>query len=990
MSEAPSSDPETQPRRRLAAVWFIDIAGYTAMAWRDESTALAIVQLFQQMVRTIVADHGGRLVKFIGDEALAEFISADSAVHSALDIVSDFGRATRDRGTPADVRAGVHVGDLFTAGDGDIYGSGVNLTSRIQDAAEPGEVVISEDVWRLIHPQSAYGFASLGERRLKGFPAPVGLYRVRPRGVEPDPAARPSRADALSLVVRPLEDATGGRLEYLALGLTEEIVGALGRVDGLRVTVAPPGSASAIRGGTVEDGSPDSDAVLTGRLRGEEDRVGVDIELTRTGTGISLWRASHELERAEVPSFHREVVRSVVEALEVRRADGAVLDPPEGRYRPDPEAYDLYLRGRHHWNRHSREDLDRSVACFERALEIDPDYALAYAGLADAWLTLGALFLRPREAYPKAKAAATRALELDEHLAEAHAALAEARLRFDWDRVAAERGFQRALELRPDYGEAQRMYANFLRDVGRVEEAIVVARRAEVLDPVSLPIRAAVAGVLYYARRYAECVEEVDRILEASPWFFQPVFYRALALERMGRYDEAVATFQRLGRLSGLPSTLAGEAYVQATMGREVEALNLLARLEEDSRARYVPAYFFASVHAALGDLDAAFEWFGRAIEERSSWMVSIAAEPRFDSIREDPRFADLLQAMGLADAEVEVRGNLTAELTPTIGRLREAAELERLLWSGNRLVTLTGPPGTGKTRLALHVAGRSRARYPDGVWLAELNPFRDPDRVMPEIARTLGVGERPGEDLVSTIAGFLESRRLLLVLDGMEGVLPSAHLISRLLGHAPGCQILATSRVPLRLRGEREYLVAPLGIPVDASPDRASESPAVHLFVDRARSVRPGFELDSRNTADVAEICRRLDGLPLAIELAAVRVNLVNPAEMLHWMDDRMGFLTVGPRDLPDHQKTLRVAFDWSYDLLLDDQRSLLRSLSVFAGGFDLDAIVAVCGHPEGSIAVLEALSVLVDNSLLRRIETPGGGVRYTMLETVREYGAL
>jgi predicted ATPase/class 3 adenylate cyclase len=342
---------------------------------------------------------------------------------------------------------------------------------------------------------------------------------------------------------------------------------------------------------------------------------------------------------------------------------------------------------------------------------------------------------------------------------------------------------------------------------------------------------------------------------------------------------------------------------------------------------------------------------------------------------------------------------NLPQQPTALIGRDDEIAGLRELLAEqSTRLVTLTGPGGVGKTRLALAAAADSLETFPDGIFLVTLAGVEDATLLLPEIAAVLGVREGGGLTLEQSVLAYLGGRQLLLVLDNLEQLDPfdtAAATIATLLDAAPAVRVLATSRVPLRIRAEQEWPVLPLttpepGVAVDGEAALATlaATPAVALFVERARAARPAWRLTPANAAEVAEIARRLDGLPLAIELAAVRIRVLTPAEILRRLGGALDLLEARSGDRPDRQQTLRAAIAWSHDLLRFEDQVAFRRLGVFSGGFTLEAAERVLAQtPDPWIDPLDAVSVLVEQSLIRTEEDALGETRYRMLETVRAF---
>jgi predicted ATPase/DNA-binding CsgD family transcriptional regulator len=325
------------------------------------------------------------------------------------------------------------------------------------------------------------------------------------------------------------------------------------------------------------------------------------------------------------------------------------------------------------------------------------------------------------------------------------------------------------------------------------------------------------------------------------------------------------------------------------------------------------------------------------------------------------------------------------------VGREQALVELHQLLGSA-RLVTLTGPGGVGKTRLALQVASRLGDDFADGVFFVSLAPIVDAALVTPAIAQVLGVREVSAIPLLQTLQAYLHGRALLLLLDNFEHVLGAAPVVADLLLASPRLRVLVTSRAPLHIRGEREVVVPPLGLPElqpGAEPAVLCGAEAVRLFQDRAQATKADFAVTTQNGAAVAEICRRLDGLPLAIELAAARIKVLSPAALLAQLQRRLPILTGGARDLPGRHQTLRETIAWSYQLLGPSEQQLFRRLSVFVGGCTLPAVAAAClGDGEAQLEALDAVAALVDKSLLEPVASVTTEPRFRLLETIREYG--
>jgi predicted ATPase/transcriptional regulator with XRE-family HTH domain len=363
-------------------------------------------------------------------------------------------------------------------------------------------------------------------------------------------------------------------------------------------------------------------------------------------------------------------------------------------------------------------------------------------------------------------------------------------------------------------------------------------------------------------------------------------------------------------------------------------------------------------------------------------------------NLPEDERASLLASVPRRSSATAQVTGSgaepLPVPSTPLVGRERELGEIGGFLARhGARLLTLTGPGGVGKTRLATEVLQEMKGLFPDGVAFVALASLGDPALVVPTSARSLGLREAVGKTTRGVLHAYLREKRYLLVLDNFEHLMGATPEVAALIEHCPNLTVLVTSRAPLRVRGEQEYPVGPLALTTpEGSPvsDEVAGSPAGRLFVERARATVPAFELNRANAGAVAAICRRLDGLPLALELAAARVRFLGPSALLSRLDRALE--AGGARDLPPRQRTIRATLDWSYDLLSKAARDLFARLSVFSGGFTLEAAEAV-GEGEasgGELDVMVLIEGLVEHSLILA-ETKDRGVRYRMLEPIRQY---
>jgi non-specific serine/threonine protein kinase len=416
-------------------------------------------------------------------------------------------------------------------------------------------------------------------------------------------------------------------------------------------------------------------------------------------------------------------------------------------------------------------------------------------------------------------------------------------------------------------------------------------------------------------------------------------------------------------------------------------AADLFASILTSEPARLSTAHVPQRLETVLFDMlsknSAARPDASSLVREMESILSSLTATGERSVIASEQLATDVAQAMQGAPA----RNNLPVEATPLVGREREVESVIGLLQRSDvRLLTVTGAAGTGKTRIALAAGQRLAGAFRDGVFFVALDAIRQPELVASSIAQTVGVREQRGRSIASSLNDELRNKRALLLLDNFEQLLDAAATIATLVASAPEIKVLITSQAPLRIRNEHEFAVDPLPAPPEhASLDELQQSPAVELFVRRAEQVKPDFALNATNAWAVAEICRRLEGVPLAIELAAVRAKLLSPEAILARMADPLSFLSGGPRDLPKRQQALRDAVDWSVGLLSEQERSLFARLSIFHGGWGLAAAEKVCRSADAE--VVEALASLVDKSLVRSVGGDEIDPRFAMLLVTRSF---
>jgi eukaryotic-like serine/threonine-protein kinase len=511
---------------------------------------------------------------------------------------------------------------------------------RIERDMESGRRLAEEEIGSVLTPTAGRSY-STSKHRIQG-------SSVR------NAVVRPQRVSKIidSLAVLPFGNASGDpEHEYLSDGITGSLINILATLPKLRVMAQS--TVSRFKAREIDPQAVGRElnvrAVLTGGIIQSGGSLRIGTELVDVATGSQLWGAQYDRKPGDIFVVQDEISNEISAKLRLQltRAEKKQLTK---RHTENAEAFRLYLKGRHHWNQWTEEGFHKAIEYFQQAVEKDPSYALAYAGLADCYVLLGwNSYLPPKEAFPKGKAAAKAALQLDPDLAEAHTPLAAVLWLHDWQWDQAEIEFKRSLELGPKYPTANHWYAEYAMTMGRHAEAMVRIRNSQDLDPLSLIINVSVAWSLYFARRYDEAVEQLRRTVDLDPNYPVTYWILGLVLRKTGCYELAITEGEKGVNLSGgSPLMRAALAHTLGTAGRTQEAFQILDDLTKLAKQKYVAPYFFAGIHMGLGENERAIEYLEKCYEEHSHWLIYLHIDPTMDTLRDNPGFQGLLRRVGL------------------------------------------------------------------------------------------------------------------------------------------------------------------------------------------------------------------------------------------------------------------------------------------------------------------------------------------------------
>lgn len=640
----------TQEQRRLAAIVFTDIVGYSAFSERNEALAMRLLDNHNSLVRRVMEQHGGREVKTIGDSFLLEFPSALEAVRFAVEAQDEFGRSAREgrSGEAISVRIGVHVGDVINR-DGDLFGDAVNIASRIVEVAQGGEVCISGNVYDQVRNKVGVGVEKLPSQKLRGIDSQVDLYLLVPKA-EPSVEA-PTSSSAIRIAVLPFANISPDPNDsYFAEGLTEELISQLSGVQGFRIIArasverykAAPKNAKQI-GAELKVSH-----LLEGSVRKAGNRIRITAHLVETESQEEVWSDRYEKDLVDVFSIQSDIAARVAESLKVKLV-GTERDRMQSKETESVAAYIAYLKGRSLLRAGTERSAHLARQQFELAIKADENYAKAYAGMADTMVLLGDYLFSPvPKALEEANKYVRKALSLDPNLAEARVSLGSLLL-FDYRFDDAEKELRRAVETNPSYPSGHYWYSICLQSFGRREQAVQQALIAEELDPLSSSValtafyRLVHLGRFEEARRRMSKVEEIDRE--------SPLVDETRMVYSFARRDWD-ATLVPLGRMierdPADPYLDMDMAYIYAVTGRRDEALKLVEKLKKIPEDQRIRGQLLALVFVGLGDIDSAMDWIAYGLSRKEFFVSWMRADPCFEAVRKDPRFRDLLKSVGL------------------------------------------------------------------------------------------------------------------------------------------------------------------------------------------------------------------------------------------------------------------------------------------------------------------------------------------------------
>jgi len=671
--------------RQLAAIMFTDIVGYTAMMQADEQKAVAVIKHYNSTLEKLVRQYNGQVLNYYGDGSLCIFPSATDATNCSLAVQKEL---KNDPGVP--LRIGLHIGEVFFE-DAKALGDGVNVASRVQSLGQENNILVSGEFYDKIKNNSSITSVSLGQFEFKNVGKPLEVFALTNEGLS---VPRRSKMEGKlrkksgkkqfivaasliillcaagffiyktffagkaepgsnnqSIAVLPFLDMSEAKdQEYFSDGMSEELLNLLSKIQGLKVISRT--SSFSFKGKILDVRKIGENLgvtnILEGSVRKSGNKIRITAQLIKVSDGVHQWSETYDRELKDVFALQDEISKMIVDILKIKLSDKQA-SRLAGSFTKNTEAYEDYLKGRYHWNTRTDEGIKKAIGYFEDAIKKDSNYAAAYSGLADTYLTLYDYELMSfDESTSKAKEAAHRALKINENLAEAHNSLAHIDLH-EWKWKSAEDGFRKAIALDQSYVLAHHWFALCLTAIGKTNEAVTQMEKARELDPLSTRINADLGMAYLSAGRYDEAIAQEKKTLELNPRSAGARWIRGMAYQQKKSFDQAIKDYQDALELShNNPNFLAALGHVYASSGNSTAAHKILDTLIVVNKQEPVSPFFFALVYAGLNDKENALKWLEKACEEKSGSVRYLKMEPRLQNLRNEPRYIALMKKIGL------------------------------------------------------------------------------------------------------------------------------------------------------------------------------------------------------------------------------------------------------------------------------------------------------------------------------------------------------
>ncbi|MFI5155812.1 MAG: TPR end-of-group domain-containing protein [Chitinophagales bacterium] len=675
-------------QRHLAAILFTDVVGYTAIMQQDEKRAVATIKRHNSVLERIASAHHGQVVNYYGDGSLSIFQSATEAVQAAMELQSEL---QKDPIVP--LRIGLHIGEIFFE-DGKTLGDSVNLASRIQSLGQANTILFSGEIHNKIANHPEYKSVSLGLFDFKNVSKPIEVYALANEGLRVPKRAQMEgklkhRANRLSpvkksllaiisvillvasvylfnrfagkkkftikeksIAVLPFQNMSGNKdNDWFSDGMTEEITTQLAKIADLKVISRTTAMTYRNSKKTTKEIAEELgvSSLLEGSVQRNGDETRITAQLIDGNTEQHIWAEHYDHKNLnDLFAMQSEVAQNIANKLNAHLAPDE-RNKIEKKPTNSLDAYNLYLKGRYSWYQRDGKSLRNGIDYFQQAIAIDPHFAKAWAGLADCYLALGyGGYELPKNIFPKAREAALKAIELDSLLADPHASLGYFKFYYDYDFTGSEIEYKKALSLNPNYENAYDWYGLYLTCTGRLADARQLIKKAQQINPLAAFISADLGFNLYYDKKFDEAIQSFKTTLKLNPTFIYSHVWLARSYQAKKMYKEAVEEYQIvLSNEPNFPVALAFMGNVYGVMGNKAEAEKILTRLNELSNRQYVFPYGIALVYAGLGNKDKTFEYLEKAYQDRNNWLMWLEMDPRWEFVRSDKRYAELVNKVG-------------------------------------------------------------------------------------------------------------------------------------------------------------------------------------------------------------------------------------------------------------------------------------------------------------------------------------------------------